>query len=617
MHRQAPTTGLPEQRRLNTICPQCGTANAVQHRFCHFCGYQFASDVLPPAPTVPRQTPGEAVSRAAAGAQALLAEAMQELGRQAVGALPLLAAAFPGRAGLTGAAAASRIRLWEVAVLAVVTFVALVLRVQNLETTPSGIANTEAELALEALRLSRGETWPGAWTAVAQGAPAGMVYLQALLFLFFDAGIATARSVPALAGVALIPVAYLLMRQLFSARTAILTTAFVTFHIWFLVYSRIALPAMPAVFCFAAGVWLLIAGVRSNRPWVAGLGGGLFGLGWYTYQAFPLYAAAIWGLLILLLVIRKDTRRREVYWFLGASVAVSAYMIFLYVASDAVGASLRLYDRTSLAPPSLISRAWEVVTYVRSPIPREVTVGTGGIPLLHFSTEVFFWIGVAGLLCSIRRRSSQLLLAGWLISLVPAVLVPDAESRRYLLGIFFVLAIAAAGLDTVLSLAHDRWKAYAGTLPIPILAGWFGNAAAALVLAAFVLFFAAQQSRDYDNWLAESEWDLARAEVEAVRFAQSLGDGYEVRLYSDRVPSTSAVVQLFLSDTQTMDGSAVFGGRGDIDAESVDGPTAWLLSESYLALIPALESTFPQGRLTYENSERGELLYAAYVLDAS
>ena len=348
------------------------------------------------------------------------------------------------------------------AVVAALTFVGLVIRVQNLETVPPGIANDEAELALEALRISGGEVWPGAWTGVTLGTPAGIVHLQALLFLFLDATIATARLSAVLPGVALIPIAYFLMRQLFSARTAVLAAAFVTFHVWVLVFSRIAFPAMPAVLCFTAGVWLLIAGVRSNRWWPAALGGVLFGLGWYTYKSFPIYAIAVWGVLVLYLLLNKNARRAEFAWFLGTSLALSAHMLFFYLTSDAIAASLRLYDRTPLSPGPLAGRVWEVITYVHTPMPREGNVGTGGIPLLHFGTEVFFWIGLAALLVFIRRRSSQLLLAGWLISLVPAVLTPDAESRRYLLGIVLVLAIAAVGLDTAISLVHNKWKALRG-----------------------------------------------------------------------------------------------------------------------------------------------------------
>ena len=100
-----------------------------------------------------------------------------------------------------------------------------------------------------------------------------------------------------------------------------------------------------------------------------------------------------------------------------------------------------------------------------------------------------------------------------------------------------------------------------------------------------------------------------------MRFAQSLGDGYEVRLYNDRLPRTNAVVQWFLRDVQTRNGSTAFGGSGGIDARTVSGPTVWLLAEDYLTLVPQLQTTFPQGHLTFENSEQGELLYTAFVLD--
>ena len=615
---------------MNTSCPHCGTANAVHYRYCHYCGAPLTSADAPPTSTVPMPIPApperapwrpptrEVGSAVAAGGAWLRREA-PEFVRRLTGDRSPLATAFPARPrpAETTARAAGRIRWWEVAALAAFTFVAFVLRVQDLEAVPPGMSSVEAELAFEALRVSVGETWPGAWTTVAMGLPAGLVHLQALLLLFLETSTATARLSTALPGVVLIPVAYLLMRQLFSARTAIITAAFLTFHVWFLVFSRIAVPAMPAVLCFAGSMWLLIAGYRSNRPWVAGIGGVLFGLGWYVSASFPLYAAAVWGALLLMLLLRKETRRAEVYWFLGASVAVSTHMIFFYLTSDAFAASLREYDRTPLSPWSLIGRAWDVVAYVHTPTPHEVHVGTGGIPLLHFSTEVFFWAGLAGLLLFIRRRSSQLLLLGWVVSMGPTVLFPDEESRRYLLGILFVLAISAVGLDTAMSLLHNRWQRHVRTLPIPILAGWFGNAVAAVVLAAIVLLFAAQQSQDYDNWLVGSEWALARQEVEAVRFAHSLGDDYEVRLYSDRLSGTSALAQWFLQGSASRDGSTVYGGSGVIDVDSVRGPTVWLLSENYLTLIPQLEAEFPQGQLAFENNERGELLYAAYVLHTS
>lgn len=100
-----------------------------------------------------------------------------------------------------------------------------------------------------------------------------------------------------------------------------------------------------------------------------------------------------------------------------------------------------------------------------------------------------------------------------------------------------------------------------------------GNAAAVTAVAAFVLLFATQQERDFDAWLVKSEWALARKEVAAARFVQSLGPEYEVRIYNDRLSRTNGVHRWFLGDMATTNGSTVFGGSGGADADTVTGPT--------------------------------------------
>ena len=122
---------------------------------------------------------------------------MPELVRRLTRDRSPLATAFPAqpRPAETAAQGAGRIRLWEVAVLAALTFVALLIRVQDPETMPARMAGVESTAGLGA----------------------------------------------ALPGAALIPVAYLLMRRLFSARTAVITAAFLAFHAWLLVFSRAGL----------------------------------------------------------------------------------------------------------------------------------------------------------------------------------------------------------------------------------------------------------------------------------------------------------------------------------------------------------------------------------------
>ncbi len=571
-------------------------------------------------------------------------QAAQRIRRMFGGAADALAAAYPGRdappnegreGGARGEAAASvepeagaragtetgaiaGARWVEWAGLAALTFAALAVRLPNLELVPPGFQNDEAELAFHALALARGEGWPGAWTPAALGTPAGLLYPQALLFRLLEPSVAAARMTGALLGAATVPAAYFLMRQLFSARAAFLAAAFVTFHVWFLAYSRIAFPATPAAFCFIAGSGLLLAGVRTSRWWMSALGGATFAGGLYVYQSFIPYALGMWALLAAALLVRKDLRRKEVYWFFGASLAVGAHFVnlFFFTLEGRVSQAQGFYDATAFSPLPVLRRIGELLSYAHSPTPFEAVAGTGGVPLLNPATALFFWLGLGALLLFIRRGSAQLLLLGWLVAALPAVIAPDAESRRYLVGVFFLLAIAAVGLDAAAGMLHRLWKRRTQSLPIPILAGWAGAALLTAVLAAFVWIYAAQHERKFDDWLIASEWALTREHVAAARFAQSLGEEYELRFYLGRVSAENSSVRWFLENRGRVEGAREFGGSGEADAGSVNGPTAWILVGPYVYEVgPQAQAAFPQARLHEEYDERGNLLYAAYVLD--
>ena len=560
--------------------------------------------------------------------------AAQRIRRTFGGAADALAAAYPGRddapderredesagAGQEGAGAKAGVgwRWVEWAGVAALTFAALAVRLPNLEFVPPGFQNDEAELAFGALAFARGEGWPGAWTFAALGSPAGPLYPQALLFRLLEPTVAVARTPSALFGAATVPAAYFLMRQLFSARASFLAAAFVAFHVWFLAYSRIAFPAMPSAFCFIAGVGLLLAGVRTSRWQVAALGGAVFAGGLYVYQSFIPYAVGMWAILAAAMLVRKDLRRKEVYWFFGASLAVGAHFInlFFFTLEGRVSQAQGFYDSTPLSPIPVLRRIGELLSYAQSPTPFEAVAGTGGMPLLNPLTALFFWLGLAALLLFIRRGSAQLLLLGWLVAALPAILAPDAEARRYLAGVFFLLAIAAVGLDAVAGMLHALWKRRTQILPIPILAGWAGGALLTAVLAAFLWLYAAQHERKFDDWLIASEWALTREHVAAARFARTLSAEHELRLYLGRLTADNSSVRWFLEDRNRVEGSREFGGSGEADADSVTGPTAWILIGPYVYEVgPQIVAAFPQARFHEEYDERGNLLYAAYVVD--
>ena len=435
-----------------------------------------------------------------AAARDWAAQGAQRLRQALGGAADAAAEAYPGReerreSGEARTGAGARWAEW--AGVAALSFVALAVRVSNLELIPPGFQNDEGEFAFQALAVARGQDWPGAWTSAALGSPAGMTYPQALLFRLLEPSVAAVRLPSALLGAAAVPAAYFLMRQLFSMRAAFLAAALVTFHVWFMAYSRIAFGAMPAAFCFIAAMGMLLAGVRTSRWQIAAAGGAVFACGLYVYQSFIPLALATWALLAAALLLRKDLRRKEVYWFFGVSLAAGAHFVnlFFFSLDGRVSQAQGFYNATPLSPLPVLGRLRELISYAQSPTAFEAVTGTGGSPLLNPATALFFWLGLGVLLLFIRRGSAQVLLLGWLVAAAPAVIAPDSEARRYLAGIFFLLAIAAVGLDFATGLLLRLWRKQTQALPIPILAGWAGAALAAALLAAFVWLHAAQHER--------------------------------------------------------------------------------------------------------------------------
>ena len=94
----------------------------------------------------------------------------------------------------------------------------------------------------------------------------------------------------AMFGVAFVPVAHLLVRQLFNARIALLGTAMATFSVWLVMQSRIGWDVMPSLFFFAAGIYALMVSLRSRSLWGAGYR-------WLDFRRRTLYQQSLFLLL--------------------------------------------------------------------------------------------------------------------------------------------------------------------------------------------------------------------------------------------------------------------------------------------------------------------------------
>ena len=520
-------------------------------------------------------------------------------------------------------------RAAEVGLVAVLTLVAAFLRAWDLPGSPDGIHGDETEMAMEALRSVRGESL-GIWTGVTLGHPAGYAHWMALIFRIGGADVTTMRLASAIPGIAIVPVGYLLVRSMFPFRVAILSAAMLTVSVWFVIQSRIAFGGITAVFMTLLAMWLIVSALRqaqskSRRTWVAVVAGVVLGLGLYTFKTHLLFFTGIWGLAVVSMLVNAELRRGPLLWaFLGASLVAGAPMLLFYATSGYVGQNLNDLYQVSLTSPStwlqVPGRMVDAVLLVHLQIEGGSTDAPPSIAILPVVAALLFWAGLAVCFLFIKERRYQLLLAAWLIGMTPILLVPGAESRRYLLGIFFVIVIASVGVDAVLSPAIARLKRELKERnPGSLLIGRMGSITGSALAALFLALFAVPNLGEVSKWGSSdsARWFFNYEYNQALQFIDDSETDLPVRFYSIRQPFESSLRRFVLPDTRAIDGVEEYLRDGELPyPEDITEDTVFLLMDEFLPLADSLEGRYPGAVKLREQSESGQTLFVAYVVPA-
>ncbi|MCY4653678.1 MAG: glycosyltransferase family 39 protein [Dehalococcoidia bacterium] len=512
-------------------------------------------------------------------------------------------------------------RVVEIALVATFAIIALAVRVWNLGEIPYGMHGDELVLASDAQRFLDGDrldTW--VWAKA-------MIYVgwMALILRIGDTDIATIRLASATMGAAIIPVGYLLVRSLFPFRVAILSAAMLTVSFWFVLQSRIAFPMVCAILFGTLAMYLSVSAVRHRRWWLAALAGVVLGLGLYTYKLFLIYLVGFWGASILAVIIYPELRRQKYIWIiLSVSVLVSLRLLTHYVTDfdRVVLENLRVeYGRGSaLSPegwlevPGLILHA---ILLVNNPVSGGSIDAAPRVPIVSLVPAVFFWLGLAIAVIFIKRGRYQLLLAGWLIGMLPILVVPGSEGRRYLFGIFFVLVIVSIGFNAILSLLIYTMRREAPSRIKPEIARRIGYGAAVALAAVFISIFTLTSFLDFNYWRNSGElrWFFSQDSIRAFEFIETLGDGSEIRYYSVRLPFNSRERRLVAPDAVGIDGGEHHGGDGTIwSGGPLGGNTVFVFLDEYLTLAAELEAAYPGARQVAEHIKDNETVYLAYLI---
>ncbi len=181
--------------------------------------------------------------------------------------------------------------------LAVLAAVAIFARSYGQAGIPASLHPAEEAIRRAASEvLERG--WIGLWSPVAQGQPTGFVYWAALWMALLPDDVHALRFASGLAGLATLALFYLFCRALFGTRAAVLGTVLLSFSLWHLHYSRWAFPTVALPLVEVAAGYLLFRALSertdmARRRRLLALSGAALGLGFYTHNAFWVFAAAV------------------------------------------------------------------------------------------------------------------------------------------------------------------------------------------------------------------------------------------------------------------------------------------------------------------------------------
>ena len=304
---------------------------------------------------------------------------------------------------------------------------------------------------------------------------------------------------------------------------------------------------------------------------------------------------------------------------------MGAPMLLFYATSGYIGSNLNGLYQVSLSSPStwlkIPGLALDAILLAHLPVEGNTIDGAPSIPILSLVAALFFWAGLAVSLLFIKQRRYQLLLAAWLIGMAPILIVPGAESRRYLLGVFFVLVVLSIGVNAVLAPMGVRLREYLRERGFAAAgARRLGFAGAVIVAIVFAALFAGQNLREMNRWGdgGTVRWFFNYEYHQSLLFLEQLEEDHPVRYYTVRQSFDSSIRRFVLPKARGTDGSEEYGGKGTIPPRrEITEDTIFVFLDKYLPLTATLETEYPDAVKIGELAEEGRMLYAAYFVPAN
>ena len=460
--------------------------------------------------------------------------------------------------------------------------------------------------------------------------PTGFMYVAAPVFKIFGS-LESVRAVSAFFGSLLVCAVYLLSKELFGRRIALIASILCIFCLWFMIQSRLAWPVTTSMFLFIFSAYLLIFGEKRNITYII-IAAIVFASGMYVHKLYVPWF--VFGLLALCIgcLSYKDLRNKNIFLFLLLSFVLSLPIIFEYIVKfDLYNYLAYHYHSNIVESPSVYNITSQFVKvlflYHFQPIETNRLDGTGNIALLtltdtsgttgytllylHWLSCVLYWIGLAASLIFIKKRNFQLLLVLYLVSTSSGIITPGAEGRRLILAMVFVIIYISIGSVIISEIISKTIRKifsiyYTKTIVYSLVA--------MLLLSVFIF----QQFRAFDYWIygQHAEWSFS---VDAVQFGKDttvFADDYRFILYSYRHHENTPTITWFNPYINLENGKKINDRDIDIDNIQCERKTVISLFDNYLKDIEQISNHCQNGTAYYkQHDKKNELLYILYVID--
>lgn len=497
---------------------------------------------------------------------------------------------------------------FDITLLVIVTTAAALLRLVLLGRIPYGVHPDEAQLGTDARKILDGNLWTVYTTAVL-GQPSGHAYLTLPSFLLLGWTPLAMRLPLALVGTAAIPLLYLFVRQGYGRAEAFFASAMLAVSYWHLFYSRVAHWSISYGTITLTVLLCLLLGMNTRVRWWFGAAGLFLGLGFYTYNIYPIAVIAIFAFLAITTLMRYRRGEGWRWWrgsmltFVGVSVVVALPMIIYVSDPDSffwfhvrnysevgVWRTPAYKDEDALGKLDLIARQLETFfgAFAWDGALDDID-GSGIRPMFDPAVSALLLVGLTFAWRERRNPVTIAALCCLFIIPLPAMLQQGSITRQPLAAAPFVCFIAAFPLAALWRAAVNLWLDRQRV----------SSVAVAAVACTILAVITATTVHDYFWTWRKDDWPrlIYHAEITtAADYVDSLPEGTFVLFYSSRAPLNLEVFQFLAPDVEGANRSFEYSNLGrSIELHDPTRPTAFVLLDDYVDLLPEIEAQYPGG----------------------